>query len=164
LLRFVEDLCRFAEGASLNDLLADTCGGKQQEQEYGLEDTVRTSVWSHVVHRSSPRIYGMDGAGDVFKRRGVKDLGSRMLQSMRVRVLFFGVLKEILGGEDEVLELGQGARVGDLAALYEGRVGPQKDLIQCMAIAVNREYAKAENPLHDGDEVALLPPVSGGLR
>jgi molybdopterin converting factor subunit 1 len=106
----------------------------------------------------------MDGAGDVFKRRGVKDLGSRMLQSMRVRVLFFGVLKEILGGEDEVLELGQGARVGDLAALYEGRVGPQKDLIQCMAIAVNREYAKAENPLHDGDEVALLPPVSGGLR
>ena len=87
-----------------------------------------------------------------------------MLQSMRVRVLFFGVLKEILGGEDEVLELAHGACVGDLAALYEGRVGSQKDLVQCMAIAVNREYAKAESPLRDGDEVALLPPVSGGLR
>lgn len=87
-----------------------------------------------------------------------------MLQSMQVRVLFFGVLKEIFGGEDEVLELEEGARVGDLAAVYEGRAGARKDLVRCMAIAVNREYARAENALREGDEVALLPPVSGGLR
>jgi molybdopterin converting factor small subunit len=35
--------------------------------------------------------------------------------------------------------------------------------LRCMAVAVNREYARAEDVLHDGDEVALLPPVSGGL-
>lgn len=87
-----------------------------------------------------------------------------MLQSMRVRVLFFGVLKEIFAREDEVLELEDGVRVGELTTLYEGRVGTRKELMRCMAIAVNREYAKADQVLHDGDEVALLPPVSGGLR
>ena len=87
-----------------------------------------------------------------------------MLQSMRVRVLFFGVLKEIFGSENEVLELEEGASVGELTSLYEGRMGTQKELIQCLAVAVNREYAKAEEILHEGDEVALLPPVSGGVR
>jgi molybdopterin converting factor subunit 1 len=82
---------------------------------------------------------------------------------MRVRVLFFGVLKEIFAREDEVLELEQGTRVGELTALYEGRVGTRKELMRHMAIAVNREYARAEQMLHEGDEVALLPPVSGGL-
>jgi molybdopterin converting factor subunit 1 len=83
---------------------------------------------------------------------------------MRVRVLFFGVLKDIFGSEDELLELKDEARVGDLVALFEGRAVTQRDLLQCMAVAVNREYAQAEEVLHDGDEVALLPPVSGGLR
>lgn len=87
-----------------------------------------------------------------------------MLQSMRVRVLFFGVLKDIFAREDEVLELEDGVRVGELTALYEGRVGTRKELMRCMAVAVNREYAREEHILHEGDEVALLPPVSGGLQ
>lgn len=66
--------------------------------------------------------------------------------------------------EDEVLEVGEGTRVGDLTALFEARIATQKELMRCLAVAVNREYAKAEDALHDGDEVALLPPVSGGLR
>jgi molybdopterin converting factor subunit 1 len=82
---------------------------------------------------------------------------------MRVRVLFFGVLKEIFGTEDKVLDLQKGARVADLTAvLFEGRLGPEREWARSMAVAVNREYAKAEDTLQDGDEVALLPPVSGG--
>ncbi|HEU4636936.1 MAG TPA: molybdopterin converting factor subunit 1 [Edaphobacter sp.] len=83
---------------------------------------------------------------------------------MRVRVLFFGVLKDIFGSSEEFVELEQGARVGELSAAYEDRMGTRKELMQCMAVAVNREYAKAEQVLREGDEVALLPPVSGGLR
>lgn len=91
-------------------------------------------------------------------------MGSSMLQSMRVRVLFFGVLKEIFAREDEVLDLKDGTRVGELTTLYEARIGTRRELTRCMAIAVNREYARAEQTLYEGDEVALLPPVSGGLR
>lgn len=84
---------------------------------------------------------------------------------MRVRVLFFGVLKEIFSTEDKVLELQEGTRVADLAAaLFESRLDLRKDWAQSVAVAVNREYARAEDTLHDGDEVALLPPVSGGRR
>lgn len=87
-----------------------------------------------------------------------------MLLSMRVRVLFFGVLKEIFGSGEDVLGLEEGARVKDVVALFEKKLEVRKGLMQGMAVAVNREYAKAEDPLQDGDEVALLPPVSGGLR
>ena len=77
---------------------------------------------------------------------------------MRVRILYFGVLKESLGREGEEVELPAGARVTDLMARYEGQ-----EWLRSVAVAVNHEYAKGEDVLRDGDEVALLPPVSGGL-
>ena len=77
---------------------------------------------------------------------------------MRVRILYFGVLKDGLGREGEEVELPAGARVTDLMARYEGQ-----EWLRSVAVAVNREYAKGEDVLRDGDEVALLPPVSGGL-
>jgi len=76
---------------------------------------------------------------------------------MRVRVLYFGVLKERLGRDGEEMELAAGARVRDLLARFEG------EWISGVAVAVNREYAKGEDVLKEGDEVAVLPPVSGGL-
>ena len=78
---------------------------------------------------------------------------------MRVRVLYFGVLKEVCGGEREELELPEGASVADLLSVYRGRYAGGWDSI---AVAVNQEYARAGDVLKDGDEVALLPPVSGG--
>ena len=96
--------------------------------------------------------------------REVKDLCSGILQNMRVRVLFFGVLKEIFGRESEVLEMQEGARVKDLTMLLEGRAGQNEELMRSIAVAINQEYAAAEDVLQDRDEVALLPPVSGGLR
>jgi molybdopterin converting factor subunit 1 len=77
---------------------------------------------------------------------------------MRVRVLYFGVLKDAFGREDEGLELVEGATVADLLRVLRGREG----FWDSIAVAVNREYAKAEDVLKEGDEVALLPPVSGG--
>ncbi|QNI36068.1 molybdopterin converting factor subunit 1 [Edaphobacter albus] len=81
-----------------------------------------------------------------------------------MQVLFFGALKEIFGGESEKLELRDGACVEELRGLFEERARGKRELMQSIAIAVNREYAKGEDVLREGDEVALLPPVSGGLR
>jgi molybdopterin converting factor subunit 1 len=81
---------------------------------------------------------------------------------MRVHVLYFGVLRERLGGGQASLELLEGATVGEVLNVYRERlVGFAWDSI---AVAVNQEYAKADVVLKDGDEVALLPPVSGGLE
>ncbi len=78
-------------------------------------------------------------------------------------MLYFGVLKDLLGGERDVLELGAGARVADLLELLKGRAAGAP-VWTSLAAAVNREYAGGETMLHDGDEIALLPPVSGGAR
>lgn len=81
---------------------------------------------------------------------------------MRVRVLVFGVLKDLIPEASAALELPDGARVRALLDHYRESMAIPDDLWRSMAIAVNREYGSAESVLHDGDEVALLPPVSGG--
>lgn len=80
--------------------------------------------------------------------------------SMRVRMLYFGVLKDVLGREREEIELPDGGTVSDLLLSLRDNVAPA--LWKSLAIAVNREYAAASTMLHENDEVALLPPVSGG--
>jgi MoaE-MoaD fusion protein len=81
---------------------------------------------------------------------------------MRVRVLFFGLLKELAGKSGDVLELREGARVRDVLAHCESQIPRLKEVTTSLAIAVNQQYAGAETALTSGDEVALLPPVSGG--
>ncbi|WP_158790202.1 molybdenum cofactor biosynthesis protein MoaE [Granulicella sp. L60] len=79
---------------------------------------------------------------------------------MRVRVVCFGVLRDKLGGGEGFLDLEDGAIVADVLNVYRERVpGFSWDSI---AVAVNQEYAQVGDVLRDGDEVALLPPVSGG--
>ncbi len=81
---------------------------------------------------------------------------------MRVDVLCFGVLKECFGAERDVVELGDGADVAALLKLLQGRGMQGEALWRSLAVAVNREYASLATVLREGDEVALLPPVSGG--
>jgi MoaE-MoaD fusion protein len=86
---------------------------------------------------------------------------SLKLNSMQVRVLYFGVLKEVLSSNGEGVELPEGATVAQLVERL--RNGAEHPVWSALAVAVNREYAAASSVLHDGDEVALLPPVSGGV-
>ena len=81
---------------------------------------------------------------------------------MRVRVLFFGGLKDLAGKSSDLLDLPEGALVRDLLAHYLSEVPRMKESLPSLAVAVNQEYAGAETGLKSGDEVALLPPVSGG--
>jgi len=82
---------------------------------------------------------------------------------MRVQVLFFGVLKDIVGRPSEALELDEGATVGDVLQHYESRIPKLGQVLPSVALSVNQHYAGPGAVLGEGDEVALLPPVSGGL-
>jgi molybdopterin converting factor subunit 1 len=81
---------------------------------------------------------------------------------MRVRVLFFGRLKEIVGLADDTAELNEGSRVEDLFARYGNEFPELARFRPSVAAAVNQEYAEWSASLKNNDEVAFLPPVSGG--
>jgi MoaE-MoaD fusion protein len=81
---------------------------------------------------------------------------------MRVRVLFFGQLREITGVEQEDTDLSDGARVEDLFERYGRRFPKLAAFRSSVAASVNQEYAGWRAPLANGDEIAFLPPVSGG--
>src|SRR5436309_414119 len=76
---------------------------------------------------------------------------------MQVSVRLFAGLRERAGAEVVELELPEGGRVEDVLE----RLGEVAGGIP-VVMAVNQEYAKAETQLHPGDELALIPPVSGG--
>lgn len=81
---------------------------------------------------------------------------------MQVRVLLFGVLKELAGRGSDMISLADDATAGDVISHYEKQVSALKGILNSIAISVNQEYSSPEARLKSGDEVALLPPVSGG--
>jgi MoaE-MoaD fusion protein len=83
---------------------------------------------------------------------------------MRVRVLFFGQLKDIAGVSQEDAELSDGARVEDVYERYARRFPRLAEFRPSVAASVNQEYADWRASLAAGDEVAFLPPVSGGQQ
>lgn len=89
----------------------------------------------------------------------LKLAGSMLFPMIQVRVLAFGMLKDVLG-EQIAVEMPEGATVADLLSEVACR-NPRAKLAG-IAVGVNSEYAQASRPLHHGDEVGLLPPVSGG--
>src|SRR4029077_21295643 len=81
---------------------------------------------------------------------------------MSVRVLFFGQLKEIVGCGEDYAELADGARLEDLFASYGRRYPKLAGFRHSVVASVNQSFADWASPLAVGDEVAFLPPVSGG--
>jgi molybdopterin synthase catalytic subunit len=77
---------------------------------------------------------------------------------MEVTVRLFAMLRERAGAREVTLELPEGARVSDALAALEGVAPAEMPLV----MAVNREYAREDHALDPGDELALIPPVSGG--
>lgn len=81
---------------------------------------------------------------------------------MQVRILFFGMLKDLAGQATDSLNLPDNAMLGDVLSHYEARIPCLRSLSSSLAMSINQEYAGPESKLHAGDEIALLPPVSGG--
>src|ERR1700724_534771 len=81
---------------------------------------------------------------------------------MRVRLLAFASASDALGTGELELELPGPARVADLRAWLDARYPALAPLWPRLAVAVNGSIARSDDPLSEGAEVALLPPVSGG--
>lgn len=80
---------------------------------------------------------------------------------MKINVKFFALGRELVGNADLNIELAEDSSVQSLIELLKSRHPKMKDL-KSFLVAVNMEYADMQQPLRDGDEVAIIPPVSGG--
>jgi molybdopterin converting factor subunit 1 len=81
---------------------------------------------------------------------------------VRIKALFFASYRDIAGSDELVVDLPAEASAADLVASLRGRGAAWQGLPATPAIAVNLEYAPLGTRLSDGDEVAFIPPVSGG--
>ena len=81
---------------------------------------------------------------------------------MRVNVLMFGPVRDLVGEESVSLDLSAGADVRALQGLLIERYPALRAGITAVRFSVNRQFADDDRVLADGDEVAIIPPVSGG--
>lgn len=81
---------------------------------------------------------------------------------MRVKVLFFGMLKDIVGSAEEQLSIAEGAPLASIFDHYAGRFPRLREMRSSIVLARNQEFSDASARVTEGDEVAFLPPVSGG--
>ena len=81
---------------------------------------------------------------------------------MKVNVLFFGITHDLTGCAQEQVELPEGETLEGLRRRYECRFPPLLAVAGALLFAVNQEIAGGATTLRDGDEVAFMPPVSGG--
>lgn len=82
---------------------------------------------------------------------------------MKLRLLYFGIVRERLGRREELRDCREGTTVGELLASLAGSDGILALGAASLRIAVNREYVHDAHVLHDDDEVAVIPPVAGGV-
>jgi molybdopterin converting factor subunit 1 len=81
---------------------------------------------------------------------------------MKVRLLFFAVLRDITGVGETELTLPEGSTASSVWQALRERHHQLADYARPPLIAINESYATAESLLRDGDELAFIPPVAGG--
>jgi molybdopterin converting factor subunit 1 len=81
---------------------------------------------------------------------------------IRVQVLFFGQLRELVGLGQEANDVPENATISDLFESYEQRHPKLWEFRRSVIASRNQEFAPWDSPLKSGDEIAFLPPVSGG--
>ena len=80
---------------------------------------------------------------------------------MEVSVLLFGITKNLAGTQKLQLAVPESATVADFKKLLQEK-HPRLTELNSIAVAVNSEYAQDDTPINANDEIALIPPVSGG--
>ncbi|OON66977.1 molybdopterin converting factor subunit 1 [Hymenobacter sp. CRA2] len=80
---------------------------------------------------------------------------------MKLSIALFGITREIVGQPQLELTVPEGQSVQQLLAGLQ-QTYPALGELRSLAVAVNNEYAQPDAPLHERDEIALIPPVSGG--
>jgi molybdopterin converting factor subunit 1 len=82
----------------------------------------------------------------------------------KATVRLFARLSELAGVRETEVELGEGLTAGDVFGLLCRRYPDLAGMEGVLVFALNAEYVTPDHPVRDGDELALIPPVSGGLR
>lgn len=80
---------------------------------------------------------------------------------MKITLLAFGIVKDIFKSSSVEIELPEGATTADLKATIHSLYPAMQQLVTYM-VAVNNEYSPEDMVIHEGDEIAIVPPVSGG--
>ncbi len=81
---------------------------------------------------------------------------------MKVKVKFFAMLRERAGTGEAMIDIEEGATIGDLWDALKKNYPELAPVNMRLLYAVNRNYVKADHSLKENDEVAFIPPVSGG--
>lgn len=81
---------------------------------------------------------------------------------MQITLKFFAVVRERLGESELIIELPEGSTIGDVREIVNTMAGDHTPLVERSMTMLNQEYAQRDELLSDGDEVAFIPPVSGG--
>ena len=84
------------------------------------------------------------------------------MRRMRVRLLYFAVLRDITGTSESIVDVPAGTRAADVWNRLRKQHRELDRYEQPPMIAVNEEYVTPEQALRDGDELAFIPPVAGG--
>jgi molybdopterin synthase catalytic subunit len=128
--------------------------------EGGADGGASSGLTNVEVRQPGPVTRKMATGGEFRNRRPPKRVWYD--SPVRVQVLFFGVLKDVLGRASESLELADGVRLADVFDYYASAHPRLRDMRDSIVLARNQEFAASDTALVEGDEVALLPPVSGG--
>lgn len=81
---------------------------------------------------------------------------------MKVRVKLFAVHRQLLGRREVEAEVPAGATIADVWRQLKTDHAPLSHLSDTVVAALNQDYAPLDAPVHEGDEIAFIPPVSGG--
>jgi len=92
----------------------------------------------------------------------MESLFGHTIAAMKVRLLFFAVLRDIVGKSETDVEVPDGTRAADLWQRLRAQHAPLAAYAQPPMTAVNESYVRPDAVLRDGDEVAFIPPVAGG--
>ena len=84
-------------------------------------------------------------------------------EPMKIEVLFFGLVKEITGGASTTVEMEEGSTVAALFERFADEFPALRPMSKSLVLAVNQRFVARTLELKDGDEVAFMPPVSGGM-
>jgi molybdopterin converting factor subunit 1 len=101
------------------------------------------------------RLVGARTSGYNFRVSGVSG-------KFTVNVLFFGRVRELTGLDQEAAELSRGGTLDDLFQIYATRFPGLVTFRSSLVASRNQEFASWDTPLCPGDDIAFLPPVSGG--
>jgi len=81
---------------------------------------------------------------------------------VKVRLLYFAVLRDIIGKHEDEVDLPEGTRANDVWNRLRSQHSQLAGYERPPMTAVNEAYVSADQTLRDGDEVAFIPPVAGG--